>query len=401
MGFLAKASALFFGLRVSTSYHQALQVSDDDHTALMAARRDIRAVIKQAGKSIQVRDEYWESSFASKSATSRPVIEPKFFTQGSVAYDLLVDPCQTPPQQIDLDDGMYVRVDYLQNGQPALVARQLFAMVEAALAPLCIVRGWTLNPAPVKDTCVRVQISTTSHVDIPIYSAPPETTEIMASESYAADSLQKSMVTARAGRTYEKLPPDKIMLAQRDGTWQPSDPLRLHEWVELCVERYGVGFRRACRYFKGWRDHTWDNCCLSSIAVMAAVAEAFRQMGSGFRDQDDDRLVYEIAQRLPDILQGELLNPAYPGERVVLNDWADDDRCGVVDAAKALAATMEAALTRSGDATAVVDHLRSAFGDRIPYRPDAVQIVLTAAPAIRAERAATVPSPKITPSTSG
>lgn len=296
MGFLAKASALFFGLRVSSSYHQALRVSDRDYAALMAARREIRAAIKQAGKSIQLRDEYWEPNFASKSAMLRPIIEPKFFIQGSVAYDLLVDPCQSPPQQIDLDDGMYVRVDYLQNGRPALVARQLFAMVEAALAPLCVDRGWTLNPAPVKDTCVRVQISKKSHIDIPIYSAPPEATEIMASESYAADSLQKRMVTARAGRTYNKLPSDKIMLAQRDGTWQPSDPLRLHEWVELCVERYGVGFRRAWRYFKGWRDHTWDNCCLSSIAVMAAVAEAFRQMGSSFRDYDDDRLASLIRE---------------------------------------------------------------------------------------------------------
>lgn len=401
MGFLAKASALFSGLRVSSSYHQALQVSKNDFGALIAARRDIRAAIKQAGKSIQLRDEYWEPNFARKSAISRPMIEPKFFTQGSVAYDLLVDPCRSPPQQIDLDDGMYVRVDYLQDGQPALVARQLFRMVEAALAPLCVDRGWTLNPAPVKDTCVRVQISQTSHIDIPIYSAPPETTEVMASESYAADSLQKSLVTARAGRVYKKLPSDKIMLAQRDGTWQPSDPIRLHEWVEMCAERYGAGFRRACRYFKGWRDHTWDDCCLSSIAVMAAVAEAFRKMGSGFRDYDDDRLVYEIAQQMPNILQGELLNPAYPGERKILNDWSEDDRRKVVDAAKGLAATMETALTKTGNATVVVDHLRSVFGNRIPYRPDVVQIAPTAALAIRSERAAAVPIPKITPSTSG
>lgn len=398
MGFLAKASALFVGLRVSTSYHQALQVSDDERAALLSARRDIRAAIKQAGKSIQVRDEYWEASFASKSAAARPVIEPRFFTQGSVAYDLLVDPCQSPPQQLDLDDGMYVRVDYLQNGQPALVAKQLFAMVETALEPLCRARRWELNPKPVKDTCVRVQISKTSHVDIPIYSAPREATETLV---FASDSLQKSMVTKRAGRTYSRLPSDQIMLAQRDGTWQLSDPLRLHEWVDQCVERYGEGFRRTCRYFKGWRDHTWDGCCLSSIAVMAAVAEAFRQMGSGFRDQDDDRLVYEIAQRLPDILQGHLYNPAYPGQNIILNVWSDDDRCGVVDEARKLARAMSDALTGTGVAEIVVDRLRGAFGNRIPNRPDAVLIVPTAAPAIRTERAAAVASPKITPSTSG
>src|SRR3546814_12440301 len=84
---------------------------------------------------------------------SRPSIMPKFFTQGSFAYDLLVDPCHKPPQQLDLDDGMYVRVDYLENGQPALVAKTLFALVEDALRPLCRARGWILDTS--KLTCVR------------------------------------------------------------------------------------------------------------------------------------------------------------------------------------------------------------------------------------------------------
>jgi len=168
---------------------------------------------------------------------------------------------------------MYVRVDFL-DGRPALVAQALFQMVEQALAPLCRARGWALDRS--KQTCVRVEISSDSHIDIPIYSAPRGLEGQLA---FASDALQKSMITKRAGQEYTRLPSDQIMLAHRDGSWQQSDPLKLHEWVENCVTRYGEDFRRLCRYLKGWRDHTWKGCCLSSITIMAAVAEALKEIG--------------------------------------------------------------------------------------------------------------------------
>lgn len=397
MNFLAKASALFIGLRVSSSYHQALQVPPVKEMALQAAKRDIRSAIRAAATSIQLNDAAWEPEFASRAARNRPSVGPRFFTQGSVAYNLLVDPCQSPPQQLDLDDGMYVRVEFL-NGRPALVARALFEMVEAALAPLCRARGWILNPPPAKSTCVRVQISRDSHIDIPIYSAPSETVETL---SFNSVSLQKSMVDARSGREYARLPSDEIMLANRDGTWQPSDPLKLHEWVDACAERYGEEFRRACRYIKGWRDFAWKGCCLSSIAIMAGVATAFDELQGAHRRMADDELVYEIAQRLPAIFEGTLLNPAYPGKSIVLNDWRDDERKEVVAAARVLAQNMHDALKGTAVADLVVAALRRAFGNRIPLRPDMIEIAAPVAAVVLAEKAAAVPAPRIIKSTQG
>ncbi|WP_417818914.1 CBASS cGAMP synthase [Tritonibacter scottomollicae] len=394
MTFMARASALFVGLRLVASYHQALKVSDDKTAQLKSARRDIRNAIRAAGSRIKIEDRYWEQQFAQKSSINRPDVAPKFFTQGSFAYDLLVNPCH-PAQQLDLDDGMYVIVDYLKDGRPALVAKSLFAMVEEALKPLCEDRGWSLNTS--KQTCVRVEITSDAHIDIPIYSAPRDVAE----SQELALSFAEDRIAKRAGREYYELPSDKIMLAQRDGTWQQSDPLKLHKWVEACAERYGEDFRRACRYFKGWRDHTWSRCCLSSITIMVAVAEALEQLYGAYRGDGDDRLVYEVGQLLPDILSGTLYNPALTEEQAILNDWSDEDREAVVAAARALADQMDAALKRSPDQTMVVSALRKAFGERIPMRPDVVEILPPVTAAVAAAKPATVPSPSVTKSTSG
>lgn len=394
MRFLARAQALFRGLRVTASYHQAIQVEDEAKQLLKDARRDVRNAIRAAGTRIQLTDSYWEPTFAHKAASSRPIVAPKFFTQGSFAYDMLVQPCHEN-QQLDLDDGLYVIVDYLQDGRPALVAKMLFQMVEEALAPLCAERGWTLRTD--KQTCVRVELSADAHIDIPIYSAPREVAESRA----LANVFAAADVTKRANKEYIVLPSDRIMLAHRNGTWQQSDPLKLHRWVEGCVERYGEDYRRACRYFKGWRDFTWTKSGLSSITIMVAVAEALEQLWRQNTADGDDRLVYEVAQLMPDILRGDLHNPSLPDKQIVLNDWDDDYRNVVVNAAQDFANKMESALKQSADQTLVVKALRGALGDRLPYRPDVVEILPPATAEVIATKPATVASPIVTKSTSG
>jgi hypothetical protein len=49
----------------------------------------------------------------------------------------------------------------------------------------------------------------------------------------------------------------------------------------------------------------------------------------------------------------------------------------------------------------VIAALRRAFGERIPYRPDVVEILPIVAATVAAEAPAKVPSPKVRPSTSG
>jgi len=394
MKFLASAQALFVGSREPKSFHQALQTSPQTKAKLLEARKAIR---DSSGR-IRKDDSYWDqTSAAHKSYRVRPDVMPKFATQGSVAYDLLVDPVHTPPQQLDLDDGMYVGVDYLENGQPVLVAKALFRLVEEAVAPLCEARGWTLDKT--KETCVRIVLDRQSHVDIPIYSAPRD--RLIAMDSVELQTRADSVLVKKAGHHFERLPTNKIMLAHRSGTWEHSDPLALTDWVEACVARYSEAFRRSCRYFKGWRDLRWPKCCLSSIIVMAAIAEALEEMNGAHRDLDDDQLVYEISRRLPGIFERDICNPAFPGASKAFSDWSSEERREIVRAAQVLAEHMHDALKGTGVADLVVDALQQAFGDRIPYRPDLVKILPSIAETVTAEVAAIVPIPKVIPSTSG
>lgn len=395
---MASAKALFIGLRETKSYHQALQVAQLKKTKLLEARRAIRQRIRDSAGQIRTEDRFWDNTFAShRTHRVRPDVMPKFFTQGSVAYDLLIDPVHKPIQQLDLDDGMYVGVDYLENGKPALVAKALFLLVEEALASLCLERGWELDKT--KETCVRIKLDEESHIDIPIYSAPRD--RIVAMDSMALQARADAVVLKRAGHEYVRLPSDKIMLAHRSGTWDQSDPLALHDWVDACVQRYGDLFRRGCRYTKGWRDYRWPAGCLTSITIMAAVVETFEDMNGAHRGLDDDRLVYEIARRLPHVFERDILNPAFPGQSKVLNEWSPEERREVVRAAQVFAENMHSALKGTGVAELVVEALRRAFGGRIPNRPDMVEIIPVVAATVAAEVAVAVPAPRVTASTSG
>lgn len=191
------------------------------------------------------------------------------------------------------------------------------------------------------------------------------------------------------------------MLAHRGGTWDQSDPLALSDWVSACVKRYGELFRRSCRYFKGWRDHRWPTGSLTSITIMAAIVETLEDMNGTHRSLDDDQLVYEIARRLPQTFEKDICNPVFRDGSKILNEWSPEERREIVRAAQVLAEHMHDALKGTGVPELVVEALQEAFGERIPYRPDAVKIASTIATTVAAEAAAMVPIPKVTSSTSG
>jgi hypothetical protein len=397
MGFLASAQALFIGLRETKSYHEALQVPPAKKSKLLEAQQAIRREIRKKSGRIRAEDDFWDrASITHRTHRLRPDILPKFFTQGSVAYDLLIDPVHKPLQQLDLDDGMYVGVDYLENGQPVLVAKALFRFVEEAIAPLCKERGWKIDAT--KQTCVRIVLNEESHLDIPIYSAPRQ--QLVAMDAVSLETRADSVIK-RAGHEYARLPPDKIMLAHRSGAWERSDPLALSDWVAACVERYGELFRRSCRYFKGWRDHRWPTGSLTSITIMAAIVQTLEDMNGTHRDLDDDKLVYEIARRLPQTFESDICNPAFQDGSKILNNWSPEKRREIVSATQVLAGHIHDALRGTGVPELVVEALQRAFGHRIPYRPDAVRIESHIATTVAAEVAARVPIPRVTSSTSG
>jgi hypothetical protein len=391
---LANAHALFNGLKAEPSFLANLTIGDVERAGLMEARQAIRRTLKAATGQIAARDDYWQDSYSSRvNWRNRPQIEIKFMTQGSFAYGTINAPAQIPAQEIDLDDGMYVPVQFLENGEPALAAKGLFTFVEAALEPLCRAKGWTLDRS--KAHCVRVKLWPGAHIDLPIYSIPADRFEQL------RDSMAKSVTASYADSAMSqpmKLPSDQIMLAQRNGKWMQSDPQLLHEWVDGRVERYGAVYRRLCRFFKGWRDFTWERSALSSICLMAAVDNALRDMDGFPSDNRDDELIMEIAKRLPAILEDRVQNPVL--RDLCLNIWTHDDRREIVRAAKALHEGMVAALEQTGDATQVVKKLRDKFGGRIPFRPDSVKIASKIEAVVRAAPA-TVAAPRVIASTSG
>lgn len=390
---LANAHALFCGLKADPSYLANLAVPDAEQKALTGAKALIRSTIKEAAKLIQGRDEFWDESYSRQTrASNRLAIQIKFMTQGSFAYGTLNAPAQAPVQEIDLDDGMYVPVNFLENGTPALAAKGLFNFTEAALQPLCEIKGWELAE---KDCCVRVKLWPGAHIDLPIYSIPEDRFQSL------RESLAKSLT---AGITHDsikgtwKLPSDKIMLAHRDGRWVQSDPQQLHDWVQARAERYGPAYKRVTRFFKGWRDHSWVKSKLSSICLMRAIDIALEQMEGFPTENRDDELILELSKRLPKIFMNRIDNPVL--RHLCINEWSADDRNEIVRGAELLRDEMMVALERTGDAEQVVLKIRRGFGNRIPYRPDAIKIGSKIA-VVQSAPAAVVPAPRIISSTSG
>jgi hypothetical protein len=396
---LANAHALFCGLKNDQSYLAQLNIGDDAKRDLMTARNLARSTLRAAALQISGNDNYWQDSYRTAAKRqSRMGIEVKFMTQGSFAYKTINDPAKQL-QEIDLDDGMYVPVEFLDNGQPALTARGLFQFVETSLKPLVVQEGW-LGVAS-KDNCVRVNLWDGAHLDIPIYSVPQDRYQQIV--EFATASFGETPFSRTAMMKNYHLPTDKIMLARNDGTWIQSDPQKLHDWVDDRVVHYGASFRRLCRFFKGWRDHTWQKSDLSSLCLMRAVDEGLRgytnDVGGLPSEERDDVLVLEVAKRLPAILNGNVQNPVLTTS--CLNDWDNDVRIDIIARAEAHNAGMVAALEQTGDPEQVVLKLKRAFGDRIPHRPDVVKIAGAQIEAIKWAEPAKVAAPAVIASTSG
>ena len=394
---LANAHPIFVGLKKNLSYLAQLNIEDEEHHKLMEARTIIRKALRDASSRLENEKRFWRDStvFAAAKQVAETVAV-KFLMQGSFAYRTLNSPAKPNCQEIDLDDGMYVPVRFMQDSHPALAAGSLFTFVEETLSPVCNENGWELDSS--KNTCARVRLWKGAHVDIPIYSVPEDKYRLM--KSAIADARMASIsFTADKFPSMAAIPTNLVMLAQRDGKWIQSDPKQLHDWVEARSARYGPVFRRLCRFFKGWRDHTWENSPLSSICLMCAIDAALIELGGNPGDDREDMQIMEVAKLLPDIFRGEINNPVVEGS--CLNGWSDADRNEILKSTEALADEMEGALERTGHPDIVIDHLRNVFGRRIPNRPDIITIANDTASSVRAFPAATVPTPKIINSNSG
>lgn len=353
-----------FDNTTENNYLAAITVESRKEEGLRSARDTVRGTLKAAFKN-------WSGIVASEAlfetaAASQHTLQPKFRMQGSFAYRTLNEPAQKP-QEIDLDDGMFLPVSYLaeQGGShPAVIHTGYFDLVEAALAPLCDEKGWELETD--LPSCVRIRLGDGVHMDVALYAIPDEEFEVLV-EKAAFNSQGRVMMRDAieiTDATYRALDPNQIMLAHREEGWKPSDPRKLEDWVRDSIAKHGPQFRRVCRYLKGWRDYQWSECRLASIALMACVREAFDAAPAIAENRDDLRLL-DVAQRLPALLRSQIDNPVVEGQRLD-EKWSNEQRADYVAKAEVLAARVRQALHGTDAKQMALNELIAAFGRRLP-----------------------------------
>ena len=291
--------------------------------------------------------------------------------QGSFAYRTLNDPATSPPQQIDLDDGVFLPVSFLsQNGDahPIIASMGYFAAVESVLKPLCEKRGWDLKDD--KPSCVRVVIGDDAHLDFALYAIPDEDFEQLVEAELAKAIFAQDRQFIVDGfdfsePVYQQIPEDHIMLAHRDEGWKPSDPRKLEDWFRDALKRHGEQVRRVSRYLKGWRDYHWPECRLSSIALMSCVITSYDQISPKISESRDDLALLAVAERLPGQLEGRIANPVVE-EQFLDEFWTDAERTDFVDRARGLLGRLQDALSGTDSKAEAVVYMRRAFGERVP-----------------------------------
>lgn len=357
-----------------SGYKQALNLTDKQEQTLRATRDDIRAEISANFGSFakSLGDQALFEDLAPLQA--RSIQTPKFRMQGSFSYHTCNQPAHVPPQEIDLDDGLFMPVSYFQKGKdrsPVVNSAAYFFIIESILAPMCSRKGWKLVTD--KPSCIRVKIDNTMHTDLALYSVP-DADFLRILKDARNRGVDFSTELMMEDRSYRMLSQDEIMLAHRGEGWKKSDPRKLEDWFLNAVNEYGDQVRVVSRCLKGWKDFQWQNGKLASIALMAAVVAVFEKASAGIPSDRDDIALLRVAEDLPDFLDKEIPNPVVPGERLD-EGWKPEERNDFVAKAKVLAQRLTDILLHSSDRTLAVEALQGQFGGRFPddltlYTPD-------------------------------
>lgn len=326
----------------------------------------------------------------------KPEHPPRFRTQGSWAYETCNAPCQTPPQEMDWDLGIYLPVSLWEdsNVHPKVAAMTYYEMVKELMAPLANKYRWRLSEKP---TCVRVHLpsDTRAHVDLPLYAAPDKDflqikEAVMAKARIAMDSAD----FAEADQKWSSL--TRIALARKDGSWDPSDPGRVVLWFKARGNRHGDQLLRICRYLKAWRDHTWQSGGPSSIVLMVCAVQTLDRAKADFSGRDDLALRH-ILSALPDQLNSQVVEPMIDPEED-LNRLDRAQRAEGSARATAFHNALDSALAeRYDNRSRAITLLRNQLGNRFPddingVSPDDGPTNIRTIPAEPRERTVIVPT---------
>jgi hypothetical protein len=288
------------------------------------------------------------------------ICEPRFYIQGSRAYKTLNSPCTTPPQQSDIDDGVYLPLSVMrEESSPKLAIGLFFDAVIEVLGPMCERRGWYTES---KDTCVRVTISPHAHIDLPLYVIPDNLFLLIKAsmESRGHAVFDSAMNSERD--SWKALPSDKILLADRKQGWRKSDPMAMKNWFKRECQEKGDQLIRVVRYLKAFRDKQWEDKGPSSILLMAAACPLFKYV-----DKRDDRALLNVVKGIPDALRNGVQSPIDPQASLTAH-MPKETIADAVELFQEFAKHLEGAINAT-DAYTAYNWLNDMLGDRFPYAP--------------------------------
>jgi hypothetical protein len=346
-------SPLLYSSNEHTTFLKELDLSNSEKQSINSARADVRDALRS-----KLPEALRDRGYQGKDCN------PKFFIQGSWAYKTLNRPCQTPPQQSDVDDGVYLPMSIVtEENRPTMAIKDFRAAVCDVLKPLCDEKGWDLSS---RATCLRVEISTFAHIDLPLYAIPDDQyLKIVDSMEARNYKVIKALAMDSEQDCWKKLPSDKILLACED-KWIISDPLKMKEWFELEVSDKEEQLRRVIRYIKAFRDKQWDKGGPSSILLMAAACPLFE-----FHYKRDDLALLHVVKGLPETLRNGVKSPV--DSKVYLTDALGEE--GVTEAAEkfeTFKTYLEASIADNAKKDMACQWMRTMLGDRFPNLPDLI-----------------------------
>lgn len=343
---------------------QALELTASQRLQITSAKNEVRQCLRHGIPKVLVEQGY-----------KGDIPQPRFFTQGSWAYKTLNSPAHLPPQQSDVDDGAYLPISFLKGSKrPSAASAIFFAAAEEALSRLVESKQsekWKLVTD--KPTCIRIEISTTAHIDIPLYSIPDDeyVTLEKAANSYGFESLMDA-VNVRRADSWTTLPIGEVLLAHREEDWINSDPRPVKDWFVDEVESKGEQLRRVVRYLKAFRDWQWEKGGPSSILLMAAAVPLFTKM-----DRRDDLALLEVLKGLPAALRNGVVNPVSAEES--LSDRLPSDELEQAAKKFEMFENYLNGAVNASDETTACNWMISMFGPRFPNRPNRIKQVTVAA----------------------
>lgn len=375
MAVSVNAHSLFAG-RDPAAFLKAITPSDTQRGQLLEARRAIRTHLKAGFHKLSQDVTEQQKLGLIDRQTTRPLrLGPKFSSQGSFVYGTLNKPAHQPPQEMDLDDGMYMPLEVIDKVPPRVASNLLFKVVGDMLAQLCSDNpGWKMER---KSTCCRVSLPFGAHIDVPLYAYPDEYEEYL---EKAAVAFAESLFARDSAMRQKPLDSDKVWLAHRDNGWQQSDPKKIKDWFEGKVDLHGEQLRRVCRYLKAWRDQHFPTGGVPSIALMAHAVSIFdtTRMDS---DRDDLALLC-VAEKLPGLLTEKVANPTIDVPEGDPSKYLDGglepkERREIVQKAWDLKQFLSEALEDHCQRQRALKNLQHAFGPRLPDRPDLLHVDAT------------------------